>query len=304
MKIAIITYAADHFLMPHLERLIEEATIRGHEVMKVRYPECSLLFKNNQPMVYYRGDELPPFDAIIPWIIQGQFELGIKVLRQFEAMGVFCLNSSQAFLDSVDKIRTYQHLVRHRINIIDTLYPADIDTERHISEHPNDTTPMIIKTIRGTRGRGVTMALNQTEIETIIEDSPHDNTEFLIQKFIKESAGTDIRAYVVGGKIIAAMKRQSNTNDFRSNLSLGGQGTAVDLSRDERTIVIRAAKSVGLNSAGVDFMRTNHGPVIIELNASAEFGIEQITGRNIAIKIIEYVERNAHRAGRKDKVGA
>jgi ribosomal protein S6--L-glutamate ligase len=291
MKIGITTIAKDSYAVPNLERLIEEASNRGHEVIKIRYPECSLGFIENKATIYYRGAELPKLDAVIPWVVQGEFRYGIKVLRQFEAMGIFLLNPAYAFAESADKVSTYQRLMNHGINTIDTYYFINADESSHVQERLKTDEGIVIKTTCGMHGRGVMLVEEQKDVEQITQILCVNNIDFLSQKFVRESSGTDIRAYIVGGRVVAVMRRQSKDGDFRANLSLGGVGTVTELTSYEENLVISAVKAVGLNCAGVDIMRTPDGSVVVELNASAGFCIEKITGINVAGEIIRFIEQ-------------
>jgi len=303
MRIAILSNGPGNY---STKRLREEAKLRGHEVEIVKYKECFASIEQNKPEVRYRGRVLNDFDVIIPRIASGMTRYGTAIVRQFEMQGVFTTASSIAIVRSRDKLRTLQLLARAGIGIPKTVFTrntADIDD---LVDELGEL-PVIIKLASGTHGNGVVLAETKKAAKSVMQAfyvMDDDGTNILLQEFVKESAGTDIRAFVVGGKVVASMKRQSLDDDFRSNLHQGGEGTSVKLTEEERKTVIKAAKAMGLSICGVDVMRSDRGPLILEVNSSPGFGIEKVTGRNVAAKIIEYVEQNANRSRRRDRVGA
>ena len=230
---------------------------------------------------------------------------GCAIVRQFEMQGLYSTASSIAITRTRDKLRAIQILTKHGIETPKTLVSRNTTD---IDELLNQLDlPVIIKLATGTHGNGVVLAETKKAAKSALQAFylyNEDGTNILLQEYIKESAGTDIRAFVVGSRIVASMKRQSLTDDFRSNLHKGGEGVTVKLTPEERKIVITATKAMGLHIAGVDFMRSNRGPLVLEVNASPGFGIEKVTGRNVSEKIIEYIEHNAIRKNSRDRIGA
>lgn len=302
MKIAILSNGNANY---STKRLVEEAEARGHEVKVIKYKNCYLSLDEKHPDVYYRGKKLHGYDAIIPRISNGMTRYGCAVVRQFEMQGTWTASSSIAITRSRDKLRSAQILTKYGVDTPKTLVSrnsADIDD---LLEQIG--LPVIIKLATGTHGNGVVLAETSKAAKSALQAFylyNEDGTNILLQEYIQESAGTDIRAFVVGSRVVASMQRKSLDDDFRSNLHKGGEGTTIKLTDEEKKLAISAAKAMGLHVAGVDLMRSARGPVVLEVNASPGFGIEKITGRNVAAKIIEYVEHNAARKNSKDKVGA
>lgn len=303
MKIAILSNGPGNY---STKRLKEEALKRGHEVTIVKYRDCYASIEQNNPTVSYKGQDLVNFDAIIPRIASNMTRYGTAIVRQLEMQGVYSVSSSIAISRSRDKLRSMQLLAKSGVGIPKTVVSRNTTDIDVLLEQLGDM-PVIIKLARGTHGNGVVLAETKKAAKSVLQAfylSNDDGTNILLQEFIKESAGTDIRAFVVGSRVVASMKRQSLDDDFRSNLHKGAEGTIIKLTDEEKKIAVKAAKAMGLNIAGVDMMRSNRGPLILEVNASPGFGIEKITGRDVAGAIIEYVESNARRTNRKDKVGA
>lgn len=303
MKIAILSNGNGNY---STKRLKEEAIKRGHEVKIVKYRDCYASIEQNNPTVSYRGEDLAYFDAIIPRIASYMTRYGTAIVRQLEMQGVYSVSSSIAINRSRDKLRSMQLLAKAGVGIPKTVVSRNSTDIDDLLEKVGGT-PVIIKLASGTHGNGVVLAESKKAAKSVLQAfylSNEDGTNVLLQEFVKESAGTDIRALVVGGRVIASMKRQSLDDDFRSNLHKGGEGTPIKLTEEERKTAIKAARAMGLNVAGVDMMRSERGPLVLEVNSSPGFGLEQITGRNVAGPIIEYVEMNAKRRNRKDKVGA
>jgi len=303
MKIAILSKGPGNY---STKRLKEEAIARGHEVEVINYIHCEARIEKNSPLIMYDGEPLGGFDAIIPRIASSYTRYGTAIVRQFEMQGVFTTASSIAIVRSRDKLRSIQLLARAGIGIPKTIFSRGIADSDTIVEEVGGP-PVIIKLARGTHGRGVVLAETRKAARSVLQGfslMDDDGTNILLQEYIEESAGTDIRAFVVGGQVVASMKRRSLTDDFRSNLHQGGEGTSVKLSEEERKVAIKAARAMGLSICGVDMMRSNRGPLVLEVNSSPGFGIEKYTGRNVAEKIIEYVERNAKGRHKKDRVGA
>lgn len=302
MRIAILS---NNGKLYSTSRLAEEARARGHEVTIIHYSDCYLAIDDKHPKVYCNGKELTGYDAIIPRISNSLTRYGCSIVRQFEMQGVWTVSSSIAVTRSRDKLRSAQILAKAGIDMPKTLVSrntADIDA---LLEQLD--LPVIIKLATGTHGNGVVLAETKKAAKSALQAFylyNEDGTNILLQEYIEESAGTDIRAFVVGSRVVASMQRKSLDDDFRSNLHKGGEGTIIKLTDEEKKLAINAAKAMGLHVAGVDLMRSARGPVVLEVNASPGFGIEKITGRNVAAKIIEYVEHNAARKNSKDKVGA
>ena len=303
MKIAILSNGNGNY---STKRLVEEAKMRGHEVTVIKYRDCYASIEQNKPTVSYRGDDLGKYDAIVPRIASYMTRYGTAIVRQLEMQGVYTLSSSIAINRSRDKLRSLQLLAKAGVGIPKTVFSRNTTDIDSLIEKIGGM-PVIIKLARGTHGNGVVLAETKKAAKSVLQAfylTNEDGTNVLLQEFVKESAGTDIRALVVGGRVLASMKRQSLDDDFRSNLHKGGEGTKIKLTEEETKMAIKAAKAMGLNVAGVDMMRSERGPLILEVNASPGFGIEKITGRNVAGPIIEYIERNAKRATKKDRVGA
>lgn len=299
MKIGIITRTPGYTV----RRLREEAQKRGHEVKTIKFPECYVEIQQDKPEVRYRGELLTGFDAIIPRIMPGMSNYGAAIIRQFEMMGLYTPVRSIAISRSRDKLRSLQLLSKAGVGIPKTIFSRETDAVDDLLSHLE--VPVIIKLATGTQGNGVVLAETRKAAKSVIQAFYVNDTSFLIQEFIQESAGTDIRAFVVGTQVVASMQRQSLDDDFRSNIHQGGSGTIVKLSDEERKTALRAAKAMGLSVCGVDMMRSSRGPLVLEVNSSPGLeGIESVTGRNVAGKIIEYIEMNAKRRNKKDKVGA
>ncbi len=303
MKIAILSNGPGNY---STKRLKEEALKRGHEVRIVKYRDCYASIEQNNPTVSYRGEDLGTFDAIIPRIAANMTRYGTAIVRQLEMQGVYSVSSSIAINRSRDKLRSSQVLARSGIGIPKTVFSRNSTDIDDLIEKLGGT-PVIIKLARGTHGNGVVLAETKKAAKSVLQAfylSNEDGTNILLQEFVKESAGTDIRAFVVGSRVVASMKRQSLDDDFRSNLHKGGEGTVIKLTEEERKTAVKAAKAMGLNIAGVDMMRSDRGPLVLEVNASPGFGVEKVTGRDVAGAILDYIERNAKRRNKKDKVGA
>lgn len=303
MKIAILSNGNANY---STKRLVEEAEKRDHEVKVIKYKNCYLSIEQGQNNVFYKGKPLGKFDAIIPRISSSMTKYGTAIVRQLEMQGEYCLSKSLAITRARDKLRSMQLLAKYGIDIPKTVVSRDsADIDQLLDQL--DGAPVIIKLASGTHGNGVVLAETKKAAKSTLQAfylTNDQGTNILLQEFIKESAGTDIRAFVVGSKVVASMQRKSLDDDFRSNLHKGGSGTIIKLTPEEEKVAVKAAKVMGLSVAGVDIMRSARGPLVLEVNASPGFGIERVTGRNVAGKIIEYVERNANRTIRKDRVGA
>lgn len=300
MKIAILSKGAANY---STQRIKEEAVARGHEVRVINYAKCYVAVERNNPVVRYKGEDLRDFDAVIPRIAASLTKYGTSVVRQFEVQGAFSTSSSIAIARSRDKLRATQLLARAGVDIPKTVFAREAADFDDVIEQAGGT-PLIIKVARGTHGNGVVLAETKKAAQAVMQAFYVEGVSFLVQEFVKESAGTDIRAFVVGGKVVASMQRQSLDDDFRSNIHQGGEGTPIKLTDEERKTAQKAAKAMGLPICGVDMMRSDRGPLVLEVNSSPGFSIEKVTDRNVAVKIIEYVEQNAKGRRKKDKVGA
>jgi ribosomal protein S6--L-glutamate ligase len=300
MKIAILSKGPGNY---STKRLKEEALARGHEVRVINYTKCYMTVERSNPVVRYEGEVLSDIDVIIPRIAASVTKYGTAVVRQFEMQGVFTTSSSIAINRSRDKLRSMQILARAGVGIPKTVFSRETAEVDDLIEQAGGA-PLIIKVARGTHGNGVVLAETKKAAQAVMQAFYVEGVNFLVQEFIEESAGTDIRAFVVGGKVVASMKRQSLDDDFRSNLHQGGQGKVVKLTDEERKTAQKAAKAMGLPICGVDMMRSDRGPLVLEVNPSPGFGIESVTSRNVAGKILDYVEQNARGKRRRDRVGA
>jgi ribosomal protein S6--L-glutamate ligase len=274
-------------------RLVEAAEARGHEVHVIDVLRCYMNITSMKPEVHYRGENLTEFDAVIPRIGASVTFYGTAVLRQFEMMNVYPVNESVAISRSRDKLRALQLLSRKGLGLPVTGFahsPDDIDDLIKMV----GGAPLVIKLLEGTQGIGVVLAETKGAAESVIEAFMGMKANILVQEFIKEAGGADIRCFVVGGKVVAAMKRQGKEGEFRSNIHRGGTANLIRITPEERSTAVRAAKTMGLNVCGVDLLRSNHGPVVMEVNSSPGLeGIERATGKDIAGMIISFIEQNA-----------
>jgi ribosomal protein S6--L-glutamate ligase len=301
MKIAILSKGSLNYTT---KRLKEVALARGHEVRVINYAKCYVSIEKDKPVIRYKGETLEYFDAIIPRIAQSYTKYGTAIVRQFEAQGSYTTASSLAINRSRDKLRGYQILARAGVSIPKTVFARETANFEDVIALAGGT-PLIIKVARGTHGNGVVLAETPKAAKAVMQAFYVEGVNFLVQEFVKESAGTDIRALVVGSRVVASVQRQSLDDDFRSNTHQGGVGSAVKLTDEERHAAVKAAKAMGLPVCGVDMMRSHAGPLVLEVNSSASLMTpEKVTKRDVATKIIEYVEQNAKRRNKKDKVGA
>lgn len=300
LKIAILSKGPGNY---STKRLKEEALARGHEVRVINYAKCYVTLESNKPVVRYEGESIHDIDVIIPRIAANLTGYGASIVRQFEMQNILTTTTSIAIVRSRDKLRSTQLLAKAGVGIPKTVFSRETADLDDVIEQVGGA-PVIIKVARGTHGNGVVLAETKKAAKAVMQAFYVEGVSFIVQEFIQESAGTDIRAFVVNGKVVASMKRQSLDDDFRSNLHQGGSGMAVKLTDEERKTAQRAAKAMGLPVCGVDMMRSDRGPLVLEVNSSPGFGIEKVTERNVAAKIIEYVELAAKVGRRKDKVGA
>lgn len=298
MKIAMLARNAS--LYSH-QRLKQAAEDRGHELDIIDTLRCYMNIASRRPEIYYNGAKLPLYDAVIPRIGASITFYGMAVLRQFEMQGVYPLNESVAIGRSRDKLRSMQILAREGVGLPVTTFAHDPKQTGEVIALAGGA-PLVVKLLEGTQGIGVVLADTDRSAKSVIEAFRGAKVNILVQEFIKEAGGTDIRALVVGGKVIAAMKRTGAEDDFRSNLHRGGSAQTVKISPEERSTAIRSAKAMGLNVCGVDMLRANHGPVVMEVNSSPGLeGVEKATGIDVAGKIIEYMETHAKPNSTKTK---
>lgn len=298
MKIGILSRKQSLY---STSRLVEAALERGHEIRVVDYLRCYMNITSLRPEVIYGGTPLT-FDAIIPRIGATHTFYGTAVVRQFEMSGVFTAATSQAISRSRDKLRSFQILARAGIGLPVTGFAHSTKDIDGVIDVVGDA-PLIIKLLEGTQGMGVVMAETRKAAESVIGAFRQMDVNILVQEFVKEAAGEDIRAFVIDNKVVASMRRVAPEGEFRSNLHRGGRAEKVKLTPGERATAVRAAKLLGLKVAGVDLMRSAHGPVVLEVNSSPGLeGIEQASGINVADKIIAFVERTAADGPKKDRV--
>lgn len=299
MKIGILSLNASLY---STKRLVDAGDKLGHEMHVIDYLRCYMNITAHKPIVVYKGQPLEGFDAVIPRIGASKTFYGTAVVRQFEMMGVFTANRSQAISRSRDKLRCLQLLAKKGIGLPVTGFahsPKDIEGLIDIVGGP----PLVIKLLEGTQGIGVVLAETTQAAKSMMEAFRGLDANILVQEFIKEADGMDIRCLVVGDKVVASMKRQGAPGEFRSNLHRGGSAEQLKLTPEERSIAVRAAKTMGLNIAGVDILRSNHGPVVMELNSSPGLGgIEKATGKDVAGKIIEFLEKEGTLGKNSDRV--
>ena len=274
-------------------RLIEAVESRGHEAIVLDTLHCYMNTSSARPTVHYKGEVVDRIDAVIPRIGASITFYGCAVLRQFEMMGVYTLNESVAITRARDKLRSTQLLSRKGVGIPVTAFANKPDDIKDMIRMVGGT-PVVIKLLEGTQGIGVVLAENQKAAESVIQAFMGLKSNILVQEFIKEAGGADIRCLVIGDKVVAAMKRQGPEGEFRSNLHRGGTAELVKLSPEERKTAINAAKIMGLNACGVDILRANRGPVVMEVNSSPGLqGIETATNKDVAGMMVEFIEKNA-----------
>ncbi|MDF2179198.1 30S ribosomal protein S6--L-glutamate ligase [Aliiglaciecola sp. CAU 1673] len=290
MRIAVLSRNSNLY---STRRLREAGEARGHEVHVIDPLKCYMNINMQSSSVHIKGKELPEFDAIIPRIGASITFYGTAVLRQFEMMGVYPLNESVAISRSRDKLRSLQLLSRKGIGLPITGFANQASNIPDLIEMVGGA-PLVIKLLEGTQGIGVVLAETRQAAESVIEAFMGLRANIMVQEYIREAGGADIRCFVIGDKVIAAMKRQAKAGEFRSNLHRGGSASLIRLTPEERSTAVRAARTMGLNVAGVDILRSNHGPVVMEVNSSPGLeGIEAATGKNIADHIIEFIEKSA-----------
>ena len=290
MKIAILSRKRALY---STRRLVEAAQQQGHEVQVIDTLRCYMNITSHKPEIHYRGENLTGFDAVIPRIGASITFYGTAVVRQFEMMGVFPLNESVAIARSRDKLRSLQLLSRKGIGLPVSGFAHSPDDIEDLIKMVGGA-PVVIKLLEGTQGIGVVLAETQKAAESVIEAFMGLKANILVQEFIKEAGDSDIRCLVIGEKVVAAMMRRAREGEFRSNLHRGGTAELIRITPEERSTAVRAAAAMGLNVAGVDILRSNHGPVIMEVNSSPGLeGIEKATGKDIASMIINFIVKEA-----------
>lgn len=290
MKIAILSRNAQLYSTNRLE---EAAEHRGHEVHIIDPLKCYMNITSHHPSIHYKGEKLEGFDAVIPRIGASITFYGTAVVRQFEMMGTYCVNESIAISRSRDKLRSLQLLARKGVGLPVTGFAHSTQFTRDLIQLVGGS-PLVIKMIEGTQGIGVVLAETPKAAQSVIEAFRGMKANILVQEYIQESAGSDIRCFVIGPKVVATMKRKGGDGEFRSNLHRGGKASKIRITPEERSTAVRAARIMGLNVAGVDMLRSNHGPVVLEVNSSPGLkGIEKTTETDIACLVVEYIEKNA-----------
>ncbi|WP_130834548.1 30S ribosomal protein S6--L-glutamate ligase [[Erwinia] mediterraneensis] len=290
MKIALLSRDGELY---SCKRLREAAQQRGHEIQIIDPLSCYMNINPASPVVHYGGEPLGYFDAVIPRIGPATTFYGTAVLRQFEMCGSYPLNESVAITRARDKLRSLQLLAREGIDMPVTGFASSPDDTRDLIEMVGGA-PLVVKLVEGTQGIGVVLAETRQAAESVIDAFRGLNAHILVQEFIKEARGRDIRCLVIGDQVVAAIEREAKEGDFRSNLHCGGQAHRVEITPQERAIAVKAAATLGLEVAGVDILRAHRGPLVMEVNASPGLeGIETTTGLNIAALMIEWIERHA-----------
>ena len=293
MKIFLLSVSGSLY---STQRLFNEASKMGHYIRIIDHTRCAILFDKNQPKILFNNEDITNFsDAIIPRIGASFTEHGLAIVNQFEKTDSYTIASSQGILRSRNKLFTMQHMVKNNIPIPKTLYTKDTFLLKEQLDLL-DGEQCIIKFLEGTHGLGVMLAESKKSAISIIETMHSLDKPILIQEFVKESNGEDIRAYVVGDEVVASMKRSSNGKDFRSNVHRGGSTSVIDMTSEEKQIAVKTAQCLGLDVAGIDLIRSKNGPLVIEANSTAGLeGIEKATRVNVAGKIIKLIEKNARK---------
>lgn len=290
MRIAVLSRNPNLY---STKRLVEAGQARGHQVDIINTMLCYMDITKSRPVVRYEGEELPYYDAVIPRIGASVTFYGTSVVRQFEMMGTFSVNESVAISRSRDKLRSLQLLARKGVGLPRTGFASKSSNTKDLIKTVGGA-PLVIKLLEGTQGIGVVLAENDKSAESIIQAFMGLKANILVQEFIKEAGGADIRCFVVGDKVVAAMKRQGAEGEFRSNLHRGGSATLVKLTKEERATAVTAAKVMGLGMCGVDLLQSNNGPVVMEVNSTPGLeGIEKATGKDIAGLVFTHIEKNA-----------
>jgi ribosomal protein S6--L-glutamate ligase len=294
MKIGILSRDPEYY---STRRLTDAGRAHGHEMEVIDPLRCYMMIASGHPTIHYRGEVLQGFDAIIPRIGASTTFYGTAVVRQFETMGVYCLNRSVPITRSRDKLRCLQLLARRGIGLPVTGFA-------HLTRYTNDLiqlvggVPVVIKVLEGTQGIGVVLAETENAAGSVIEAFRSLKAQILVQEFIREAGASDLRCIVIGNRVAAAMLRRGKEGEFRSNIHRGGTAVSVRISPEERSTAVRAVRAMGLSVAGVDMLRSSHGPLVLEINSSPGLeGIEQATGKDLAGMVIKYIEKNARPVG-------
>lgn len=290
MKIGILSRNGNLY---STRRLVEACEAKGHTVQVIDTLKCYMDITSSSPAVWYHGEKLEGFDAIIPRIGASITHYGLAVIRQFEMMGAYTVTESIALGRSRDKLRSLQLLSRKGIGMPKTGFAHDMDNTKDLINLVGGA-PLVIKLTEGTQGKGVVLAETRKAAESVIDAFRELEADILVQEFIKEAGGADVRCFVVGKKVVASMERVAAEGEFRSNLHRGGTARLTKLTAAERSTAIKAAQCMGLNVAGVDLLRSNRGPLVMEVNSSPGLeGIETATKKDIAGMIVEFIEQNA-----------
>lgn len=296
MKIVVLSRNPDLY---STKRLVEAINMRGHEARVVDHLKCDLIMDDEGPCIYYKGEKLEDIDAVIPRIGASVTFYGTAVVRQFEMMKVFSAVSSLAINRSRDKLRSLQILSRSGVGMPKTAFTNYSKEENKVLQHIGQA-PVVIKLLEGTQGLGVVLAETNKAAKSVVEAFESLKTRVILQEFIEEAGGADIRAFIVNGEVVGSMKRQGAEGEFRSNLHRGGQANVIKLSRSEKSTALKAAEAMGLAIAGVDMLQSKKGPLVLEVNSSPGLeGIEGATGTDIAGKIVEYIESGVQKKRRK-----
>lgn len=292
MKIAILSRKSNLY---STHRLVEAAKARGHQADVIDTMRCYMNITSVQPTIHYKGNELQVYDAVIPRVGASVTFYGAAVIRQLETMGVFCVNDSVAITRGRDKLRCLQLLSKKGIGLPVTGFAHSLDEIKDLIKMVGGP-PLVIKFLEGTQGIGVILVETSKAARSVLEAFLGLKVNIMVQEYIKEAGGTDIRCFVVGDQVVASIKREAKSSEeFRSNLHRGGVASPVDITPEERNMAIRAAQIIGLNVAGVDIVRSHRGPLIIEVNASPGLeGIEKTTNKDIASEIIKFIENELH----------
>ncbi len=290
MKIAILSRNRRLY---STRRLVEACTERGHEVRVLDTLKCYMELNSSEPVVWYKGERLEGFDAIIPRIGASITPYGLAVIRQFEMLGTYSLTESVALGRSRDKLRALQLLSRKNVGMPVSSFAHDVHNTKELIKLVGGA-PVVVKLLEGTQGRGVVLAETAKAAESVIDAFRELKADFLVQEFIKEAGGADVRCLVIGKKVVAAMQRTAASGEFRSNLHRGGTAELTRLTPAERATAVKAAQIMGLNVAGVDILRSSRGPLVMEVNSSPGLeGIETASKKNVAAEIVKFIEENA-----------
>ena len=290
MKIAILSRNRRLY---STRRLVEACTERGHEVRVLDTLKCYMELNSSEPVVWYKGERLEDFDAIIPRIGASITPYGLAVIRQFEMLGTYSLTESVALGRSRDKLRALQLLSRKNVGMPISSFAHDVHNTKELIKLVGGA-PVVVKLLEGTQGRGVVLAETAKAAESVIDAFRELKADFLVQEFIKEAGGADVRCLVIGKKVVAAMQRTAASGEFRSNLHRGGTAELTRLTPAERATAVKAAQIMGLNVAGVDILRSSRGPLVMEVNSSPGLeGIETASKKNVAVEIVKFIEENA-----------